>query len=43
MLQGLGYGVSDTSMDPSVQLVKALTLGHGDTIQNFGRGYEDSL
>ena len=32
MLHELGYEVSDMVMDPSVRLVKALTLGHGDTV-----------
>jgi len=27
--------VSDMGTDPCVQLVKATTLGHGDTIQNL--------
>jgi len=35
MLHGLGYGVFDTCIDPSVRLVKALTLGRGDTVQNL--------
>ena len=35
MLHGLGFGVSDTGMDPSVRLVETLTLGHGDTVQNL--------
>jgi len=35
MLHGLGLGVSDTGTDLSVRLVKALTLGHGDTVQNI--------
>ena len=34
MLHGLEYGVSDTGMDPNVRFVKAVTLGHGDTVQN---------
>ena len=35
MLHGLGYEVSDMGTDPSVRLVKALILGHGDTVQNL--------
>ena len=37
MLHGLGYGLSDTGTDPSVQLVKDLILRHGDNVQNLGR------
>lgn len=40
MLRGLGYGVLDTGMDPSVRLVKALTLGYGDTVQNLDTDME---
>jgi len=35
MLHGLGYGVSDIGTDLNVRLVKALTLGLGDTVQNL--------
>jgi len=35
MLNGLGYVVSDTFMDPRVGLVEALNFGHGDTVQDL--------
>ena len=35
MLHRLEYRVSDTVTDPSVRLVKTLTLGDQDTVQNL--------
>jgi len=35
MLHGLGYGISDMGTDPNVRLVKAVTLGQADTVQNL--------
>ena len=35
ILHGLGYGVLDMDMDPSVRLVEVIILGHGDIAQNL--------
>ena len=43
MLHGLGYEVSDTDTDLSVQFVEALILGHRDAIQNLDTGMRLSL
>jgi len=43
MLHGLGYGVSDTGIDPSVRLAKPITLENSDTVQNLGQDIRTHL